>query len=224
MRFEAAVAVIFVLDEIAAKERPDYNVYDHLRIIPAQYFIDDFLADRRDKLTAYYAELGVEDRKKLFGEKAPAKFDEAVQGAIGQARSADLVKQLAHGHTVTWFVADQIRTLINSKFPEEFHVGPILSAGQTSMDRKQRTRNAVETLNVPSARLQSQLAPLPLPQEQIDLSEDDLADLKPTDPMPKSESVVFVAPAGTYPEPAVSPQPSRVEEDRDDLNEGEGAA
>ncbi|MDP3737497.1 MAG: hypothetical protein Q8R02_08905 [Hyphomonadaceae bacterium] len=197
-QFGHAVTIIFVLDKYAQKIGADFDVYDYLRIIPAQYFIDGFDKDHYNALVKFYAEMKVADRIAIFGDDPPPNFDVACLNAIDQPPKSGLILQMAWGFCVTRYVADHVRQFINSKFPKDRHVGLVLASGQESNTEGASSKNAASDLRVPRLRAVEELVPLPLRQEPKELDKKYLKKLASTDPMPVSPSIVGIDWAETF--------------------------
>jgi hypothetical protein len=184
-QFGAAATIIFVLEEYAAKHRPDFNVYDWLRIVPAQSYVDRLDRTRYVLLQDQYAKLSADERTNLFGAEPPTSFDEVCSRAASQP-SHDIVRHLAIGSCVTQFVAEQIQDVINTKFPSHLHVGPVLCSGQEGFSKKLGTKNAHEELRVIKLRSADQLPLVPLAAEPTEL---DFETLK-SNPTAVSDTIV----------------------------------
>lgn len=146
-------ATIIVAMEIAARESGSaVNVYDYLRIMPAQYFIDKLDGERREKLDAYFHSIPLEVRQQKFGLKEAhhaRSFEAACLAASDQLDSNGLIKEMSFGSTVTKDVADRVCNFINSNFPHELHVGPVRGSGDPdTFSWKLGCRNAAQSLRV----------------------------------------------------------------------------
>lgn len=142
-------ACIIVAMEMAAKDKaPGLDVYDHLRIIPAWSFIDDFdMAALHD----------IEQRYKV-DSKAPQglSFREHVLRESGQFEPR-LLEQMATGYCVTEYVAERIREAILPWEPYGGRLGPVRSAGEARTSDILGSRNAAAALRV----VQRAAEPLP---------------------------------------------------------------
>lgn len=188
--FDHAVTIIFVLEKYAKAKRQDLNVYDHLRIIPAQYFIDDLDKARYDSLAQHYRSLSDSDRRTIFDAGPNVSLDEAVATAVSQGvKNSIILKQMSWGHCVTRYVADHVRQYINGRFPVEFHLGPVLASGQEGNYAKGGSKNAVPQLKVKKMIRPEELPALPLDEEPQELDYDAVAKIKTTEPMPFSSKV-----------------------------------
>jgi hypothetical protein len=143
-------ATIIVAMEIAAREQcPDLNVYDSLRILPAQYFVDRFHQLRLSELRTFYSSLTEEERIKRFGvENADKSFNDVCLQNIEQSR-VDVLQQMAQGYCVTAYTARKLVSFVNNNFPEMLHVGPVRSSGEEADTDGLGTKNAVAGLRVP---------------------------------------------------------------------------
>jgi len=133
--FSRAVSVIEALNVTAARTRPDVNVYDFLRIVPAFYFIDGFDEERLAALEAHFSTLTPEQQREGLGSAGATiqTFSEACLLSVSQSSKGRLLKHLATGYCATKFVVEGIRTFVNSdRFPANLHVGPVLRAGEVS--------------------------------------------------------------------------------------------
>jgi hypothetical protein len=157
-------ATIVVAMEVAASElKPHVNVYDYLRIIPAQYFVDRLEAARLQELRTLYTALSEADRVEKFGDNATsASFDAVCLAYLGQAYSTNLLDEHAAGFCITRYVADLLLKFVNEKFPAEYHVGPVYAAGEDSISINLGTKNrAAPSLRVPKGLAQDRIELLP---------------------------------------------------------------
>jgi hypothetical protein len=158
--FAHAVTIIVAMDAYARKHRPNYNVYDYLRIIPAQYFVDQLDKDRLDALAKTYDALSLEDKVQKFGEDGALSFTDLCLKRIGQTIGKGLLYQMVSGLCVTEFVAQALMSFINSNFPAQLHVGPVLPAGaEEAINQKLGRKNAATELRVPKIRKLEELSP-----------------------------------------------------------------
>jgi hypothetical protein len=70
-----------------------------------------------------------------------------------------LIGESADGFCVTKYVANKLAEFINSSYPEELHVGPVLSSGEDSVNEKLGYKKAAPSLRVPRKRDPSELDP-----------------------------------------------------------------
>jgi hypothetical protein len=147
--FGHAVAIIVSLEMDAKAKKIDFNVYDHLRIIAAQYFVDHFDRVRYEELTHEFASWSITDRIKVFGPFGNSRnFEELCLAHMGQVMSPELTKLMSFGYTSTKYCCEKLVEVV-SKFPRNLHVGPVLSSGQPASSNKLGVRNAANTLRVP---------------------------------------------------------------------------
>ena len=160
-RFGHAATIIVGLELYARKNRPEFNVYEHLRILPAQFFIDRLDVRRLKALGDYYAALDEDARKTAFGADAPETFAEAAILALRQ-HEVKLLDEMVAGHCVTQFVADGLMNFVNGKFPSALHLGPVRSTGDEPFDTQLLlgSRAAASTMRVPYSFDPKTLAPI----------------------------------------------------------------
>ena len=150
----ARAATIIVALEIASRESPrDLNVYDYLRVIPAQFFADRFNEERLNALKVHFGTFTEQERIDKFGEENKDKpFETLVLEALGQAFSERLLDQMATGFTVTKYVATKLIEFINEHFPHELHIGPLRACGDDVITKGLGRKNAAPQLRVPKLR------------------------------------------------------------------------
>jgi hypothetical protein len=154
-------ATIIVAMEIAAREKnPTLNVYDYLRILPAQYFPDRFEAARLKALAEHHHDLPADQRIEKFGADAADKsFEEVCLAHIEQTR-VGLLDDVASGDCLTKYTAAKIVEFVNSNYPANLQIGPVRSAGEDGAYSEDLGRgNAVSGLRVPRTIPKEQLAP-----------------------------------------------------------------
>lgn len=150
--FGRTVTIVMALDlfnsELPANRR--INVYDQLRILPAQYFVDKFDDKRFVALSEWYDALAESVRHQKFGERAPPTFAEAAILHLGQ-HETHLLQEMTVGHTVSKYVADKFVDFVRAKCPDDLHLGPVKIAGEEPHDPRTLlgTRAAAPALRVP---------------------------------------------------------------------------
>lgn len=127
--FDRAVTIIVAMEMKAQEVDPDFNVYDFMRIIPATYFIEGFRREQLAALEGHYHDLGVDERKAIFGTDTAPDFEQAAISFLDQREGQRLLQQMVSGHTATLWVCDRLRELVATHFPQELHLGPTLQAG-----------------------------------------------------------------------------------------------
>lgn len=144
-------ATIIVAVEIMAKERdPRFNVYDLLRILPAQYFVDRFDLAQLNSLKEYYESLSDSEKAGIFGHAAVShSFERVCLDTMEQPHRNGLLEQLAAGFCVTKYTADKLVEFVENHFPPQLHVGPARSSGEDSIARGLGNKNAAPSLRVP---------------------------------------------------------------------------
>jgi hypothetical protein len=154
--FSHAVIAVVALESAAARIKPDYSVYEHLRILPAHYFIDGLTDERLARLEKFHAKLNDKELEQIYGEAVVRKkhSDKSLsalsQTAIKQDPSINLLKSLSFGCCATKFVCDGLLDLIN-RYPEELHIGPVRESGdQRKTSAKLGVRNVAPGLIVPA--------------------------------------------------------------------------
>jgi hypothetical protein len=145
-RFGTAATVIVAM-EIAAKEiGSGFNVYDHLRILPANSFVDGLdkrWADRADQWS-------LKERHKPFSEILEISL-RGPEESFGPA--ASVLKELSQGYCVTQWAAIRILEAVNGILPPDLRVGPVYESGEGEpSDWRLGTRNAAPSLRVPRFR------------------------------------------------------------------------
>jgi hypothetical protein len=152
-------ATIIVALELAAKHlNSQVNVYDYMRILPAQCFVDQFNEERLKDLTEYHSRLSRDERILKFGVDAgDSTFSSACLPAIGQLKGR-LLEQMTAGFCVTRFTANALVKHVNENYPAELHVGPVRSAGEDAIVEGLGYKNAAPDLRTPRTIPQSQLA------------------------------------------------------------------
>jgi hypothetical protein len=161
--FSRAATIIVALEMLAQERKPDLNVYDYLRILPAFYFIDRFDQQRLNALTAHFDSLDYLARDKLLAGNADASsFAKVCLRQIGQENSDGLLDQLVAGFCVTKSVAESLCDFVNTHFPLDLHVGPVCHAGDEDMGSSGALgrKNAAPALRVPKRRELNVLAKL----------------------------------------------------------------
>ena len=128
--FGHAATIIVALELAAADKRPDFNVYDYLRILPSQYFVDRFDAAMYKRMVDSFNGMRVEDRMEKFGSEGP--FDAIALKAIDQEISANLLNEMSFGFCVTKYTAKKFAEFAAKFFPE-LAIGPVRSAGEESV-------------------------------------------------------------------------------------------
>jgi hypothetical protein len=155
--FGHAATIIVAMEFAAAEIEPGYNVYDYLRILPAQYFVDRFDAAVRERLMQSHNAMNVADRAAKFGaERAERSFDEVCLWKIDQEHSTDLLQQITSGYCVTKYTAEKLAEFINEHYPEPKPF-EIRSAGAEAVSNDLGTKNAAPALRVPRTRPTSEL-------------------------------------------------------------------
>jgi hypothetical protein len=148
-----ALTTVVALECIARAQDSKINVYDHLRIVPAWYFLDGFDRDLHRNLAHAFEQLSVE-RKQQLAKKADvrvgADFDEVCLRQVGQTPGSGLLRQLASGYCVTRDVAEGIARFIKSTFAAQWGSGPVRVAGESGSDPILGTKDAAPALRRPS--------------------------------------------------------------------------
>lgn len=152
-------AAIIVAMEIAAREKNNaINVYDWLRILPAQYFVDRLDRKRLEELQAFHAAMSEADRVAAFGEEDKAKpFDDLMLRRIDQEFSLGLLDEIVDGFCVTKYIANKIVGFINAHFPDRLHVGPVRISGQDGVSNGLGKQRAARNMRVPTNMDQDKL-------------------------------------------------------------------
>jgi hypothetical protein len=157
--FGHAVTIIVAMEIAAAEKRINFNVYDTLRILPANYFVDRLDRQRLSALRAHYEAMSDHDRAEKFGTADATKsFDNLCLSRIGQAFSEGLLDEIAEGYCLTKFSADLIVKFITEHFPESLSVGPVRVSGEDSISKGLGTKRAAAKLRVPRRLDRSKLS------------------------------------------------------------------
>ena len=153
-------ATIIVAMELAAREkRPDLNVYDHLRVLAAHFFVDHFTPERLAALSTYHGKLSTQERVQKFGaEAAEFSFEKTCLAAIEQY-DGRLLQQLTQKYCVTHHTATKLVEFVNTNYPAELHVGPVRSSGDNAASIGLGTKNAAKDFRAPRNISQSELPP-----------------------------------------------------------------
>lgn len=159
--FGRAATIIVAMELAAKKNKPELNVYDHLRILPATSFIDGFDDTRLNALDEHYRKLDAAEREARFGAAAASlPFEAAVRQHIEQPYSKRLMNQLTAGFTATKWVCDQIRDYVNPRVPAELKLGATRTVGDDNLaSPKLGTKRAADDLKVPRRRDEAELPP-----------------------------------------------------------------
>lgn len=146
--FGHAATLIVGIELAAAHLAPHLNVYEELRILSAQYFVDRLTESRLKLWDDFYSELSARRRTDLFGPNSSVRsFRNLCTDAIGQ-RDESILAQLAAGYCVTKWVAENLVQFVNIHVPPELHVGPVLSSGDDAIETKLGVKNAAPSLLV----------------------------------------------------------------------------
>jgi len=133
--FSRAVIIIVALEMCAREVKPDVNVYDYLRVLPAFYFVDSFDEARLEAFETHFAALDADAKKIWLGGQGDGfkTFADACHELIEQNFGGRLLHQLAAGFCVSQFAAEKARAVLNhAAVPAELRVGPVLRAGEES--------------------------------------------------------------------------------------------
>lgn len=144
-RFGHAATIIVALELAAAEKRPDFNVYDYLRILPVQYFVDGFDESAHRQLIDAFSKLDPETRQAKFGKDG--SFDEICLFEIDQAQSKNLLAEMVSGHCITKYTARKFVDFVSTQFPE-IPIGPVRSAGEESENDRLGTKTPAPSLRV----------------------------------------------------------------------------
>jgi hypothetical protein len=168
--FGIAATIIVAMEVAAAELKPGLDVYEYLRIIPAQYFVDRLEAARLEKLRTYYAGLSEADRVEKFGEKGRStSFDAVCLTHLGQTYSDALLDEHSAGFCVTRYVADLLLEFVNKNFPAEYHVGPVYASGEESISTGLGIKNkAARSVRVPKSLPRDKIEPFPTEEDPIE--------------------------------------------------------
>jgi hypothetical protein len=154
-------ATIIVAMEVAAREKqPTYNVYDQLRILSANYFVDRFDENKLRELTHYHSTLSSDAKREQFGESvATSTFEQTCLVKILQEWSENLLTQMVSGFCVTKYTAEKLIDFVNSNYPSHLHVGPARASGEDAASQTLGHKNAAPALRVPKTIPVSEFAP-----------------------------------------------------------------
>lgn len=160
-QFPIAAAIIVAMEIIAEESASSLNVYDYLRIIPAQYYADRFDKTRLNALTAHFNGLSAEQKTAQWGEDAGLSFEDLCLKSMGQEYCERLLEQMASGYCATRYVVQKLCDAINvPAIPSNLHIGPIRSAGEdNAIIPWLGTKNAADSLRVPKNRTPDELPP-----------------------------------------------------------------
>jgi hypothetical protein len=156
--FGHAVTIVVAMEMAARELNPELNVYDFLRILPADYFVDRLDRTRLDALIKHHDALSPEQRAERFGpEFAQRSFLDTCTAKIDQR--VDVASQVADGFCLTKFTAGKLREFINQNYPAELHVGAVRSCGEDADIAGLGTKHAAALLRVPEVYPLDQLPP-----------------------------------------------------------------
>jgi hypothetical protein len=106
-RFGIAITIIVGMEIAAARKAKNFNVYDHLRIIPAHYFVGGLDSSKLKAIRSYSRTM---DRgpivEALGAVYANGDFDTSFREWSGQAPT--VLDELADGYCVTKFVGEKL--------------------------------------------------------------------------------------------------------------------
>jgi hypothetical protein len=155
--FGRAAAIVVGMEVAATEKQSAINVYDWLRILPAQYFVDRFDAAKVAELDDCYNSWSEDERQTIFGDAARDRsFTELCLLSIGQEFSNGLLGELVGGCSITRYTADLLVEFTN-KFPQRLHAGPVLGAGEDAVSKILGSKRAAPALNVPKRLAQEKL-------------------------------------------------------------------
>jgi hypothetical protein len=155
--FGHSVAIIVAMEVAATEKNMEFNVYDWLRILPAQYFVDRFDKARLDALVEAYTGLSDSERAAKFGADSKLPFGDLCLTRIEQRFSSGLLDDIVQGHCITKFTANLLMKFINESFPEHLHVGPVVASGMEAVSDGLGTKRAAPRLRVPKTLDQHEL-------------------------------------------------------------------
>jgi len=148
--FGHAATMIVALEVMAKAQNRPVNVYDFLRILPAQYFIDRFDKKRKAQLAENYNSISADEKRDRFGpDKVGLAFDELCLVSIEQPTSAELLDQMTSGYCVTKYTANLLMNFINDKFDKDLKIGPIIVSGGECNTPGLGDKSAAPALRVP---------------------------------------------------------------------------
>lgn len=167
--FGEQIAYIFVIYEFAMLNKLPLDHFRKLRILPAQYIIEDFDEDRLELLRTYYKELEVDERKALMSKKPAATFDKAILVTAKQPfdkENGSLLDDMAIGNEcVTMRVAYRVREAINKIAPVNLKVGRVSCAGLRGNHQLAGTGAAASNMQDNVTRDEKRLGELAIDQE-----------------------------------------------------------
>jgi hypothetical protein len=156
--FDRAATIIVAMEIAARRTNAPVNVYDFLRIMAADCFVDKFDTKRLTELEAAHEAMTSDERMTAFGPAfANKKFEEICLAMIEQSKEG-LVRKLTEGYCATHYTCEKLMSFVNTHCPD-LRVGPILQSGQHSISSGLGERAAAEGLRVPATIEQEQLAP-----------------------------------------------------------------
>jgi hypothetical protein len=155
--FGHSVAIIVAMEVAATEKKIKFNVYDWLRILPAQYFVDRLDKGRLDALVEAYTALSDSERAAKFGTDAKLTFGDLCLTQIEQRFSPGLLDEIVEGHCITKFTASLLMKFINENFPDDLHVGPVVASGMEAVSNALGTKRAAPRLRVPKTLDQQEL-------------------------------------------------------------------
>lgn len=157
--FGHAVTIIVALEVWAASHNSSINVYDYLRIIPAQYFVDQLDKKRLADLAKHHNELTEDEKTAKFGVDARLSFNKLCVQRISQINE-NLLLQMVSGMCVTRLVGENLIAFINEHYPEDLHIGPVLPCGSDdAVSPGLGRKNAATALRVPKLRAPELISP-----------------------------------------------------------------
>ena len=157
---DKSLIIIVAVELYAAEHAPTFNVYDHLRILRGDFFVDRFDSEAWGRLKEHYAGMDQEQRKNVFGPHAEKDFDSVFLPGIEQKFNKYLINEITNGHTMTKYTCDNVARFVEDHLPEDLHVGPVRPAGSPEPYTKSLgTKHASTKQRVPSNMDPAQLAP-----------------------------------------------------------------
>lgn len=171
--FHKAATIIVAMELVAKEKDSEFNVYDYMRILPSFYFVDHFDHHKLSELKDYFDSLSIED-KKAFGDPSVGRsvgsedFETVCHSHLGQVGRTNLLEEIARGHCVTRYVAGSLVNFVNTYFPPQHAVGPVLQAGdESAISVKLGSLDAAASQRVPQIRAPQDLPPIePEPDEK----------------------------------------------------------
>ncbi|MEJ1967449.1 MAG: hypothetical protein WDN03_02245 [Rhizomicrobium sp.] len=148
--FGKTVATIVGFELAARALAPHVNVYEHLRILSGEYFVDGYTKERLEQLRRVHASWDQAAREEKFGKtKSSSTFDIACNIYLGQFANPNPLSDMSEGFCATEYVCHRLKEFVQRHYPQDLHLGEVLRVGQPGGDQISGSKNASERVRVP---------------------------------------------------------------------------